>query len=61
MTDPLFQDDPYQKRCAAAVTGVTEDGGLILDRTVFYAAGADSLATPESCSGTAGAARSPWR
>src|SRR5919201_491267 len=37
-TDCLFRDDAYLKECGATVTGVTEAGGVILDRTVFYAA-----------------------
>src|SRR5215831_9312649 len=37
-TDCLFREDSYLKECSATVLGVTEAGGLILDRTVFYAA-----------------------
>jgi misacylated tRNA(Ala) deacylase len=37
-TDCLFRDDSYLKECSATVTGVTETGGVVLDRTVFYAA-----------------------
>jgi len=36
-TDCLFRDDSYLKDCAARVTAVTEQGGIVLDRTVFYA------------------------
>src|SRR5262245_36724045 len=36
-TDCLFRDDAYLKDCAATVVGVTDQGGLVLDRTVFYA------------------------
>ena len=39
MTEPLFRDDAYLKECAAVVTAVTPDGGIILDRTVLYAQG----------------------
>jgi misacylated tRNA(Ala) deacylase len=39
MSEALFRDDAYLKDCAATVTGVNERGGIILDRTVFYAAG----------------------
>ena len=35
MTEELFRDDGYQKECEATVTGVSE-GGIELDRTVFY-------------------------
>ena len=37
MTTLLFRDDAYQKSCAAEVVGVNERGGIVLDRTVFYA------------------------
>ncbi len=36
-TECLFRDDAYLKDCNAQVKAVTEDGGIILDRTVFYA------------------------
>ena len=38
-TEALFLEDAYAKTCAATVLGVTDDGGVILDRTVFYATG----------------------
>jgi misacylated tRNA(Ala) deacylase len=38
MTDPLFRADAYLDRCTATVTA-HEDGGLRLDRTVFYPTG----------------------
>jgi misacylated tRNA(Ala) deacylase len=34
----MFRDDSYLKECTATVVGVTESGGIVLDRTVFYAA-----------------------
>src|SRR5262245_11970417 len=37
-TECLFREDSYQKECRATVLGVTDAGGLLLDRTVFYAA-----------------------
>jgi misacylated tRNA(Ala) deacylase len=37
-TDCLFRDDSYLKQCEARVTAITEQGGIVLDRTVFYAA-----------------------
>lgn len=37
MTDLLFRDDAYQTECSAVVTGHTPEGGIIVDRTVFYA------------------------
>jgi misacylated tRNA(Ala) deacylase len=36
-TDPLFRDDSYLATAEAVVTGVNERGGILLDRTVFYA------------------------
>lgn len=39
MTEPLFRDDAYARSCTARVTGHTPEGGVLLDRTVFYATG----------------------
>jgi misacylated tRNA(Ala) deacylase len=36
-TDCLFRDDSYLKSCEARVVALTEQGGIVLDRTVFYA------------------------
>jgi len=36
-TDCLFREDSYLKACEARVVAVTEQGGIVLDRTVFYA------------------------
>jgi misacylated tRNA(Ala) deacylase len=36
-TECLFRDDSYLQKCAARVVAVTEQGGIVLDRTVFYA------------------------
>lgn len=36
-TDCLFREDSYLKGCDARVVAVTEQGGVVLDRTVFYA------------------------
>lgn len=33
----LFRDDAYQKETSAVVTAVTPEGGIVVDRTVFYA------------------------
>ncbi|MCW5699275.1 MAG: alanyl-tRNA editing protein [Rhodospirillales bacterium] len=38
MTEALFRDDSYRRDCEAVVVAVG-DGGIVLDRTVFYAAG----------------------
>jgi len=36
-TELLFRDDAYLRDCTATVIDVNEQGGIILDRTVFYA------------------------
>lgn len=36
-TQALFSEDPYQKTAEAKVIGVNERGGVLLDRTIFYA------------------------
>ena len=36
-TDCLFRDDSYLKSCDARVLALTEQGGIVLDRTVLYA------------------------
>jgi len=36
-TDCLFRKDAYLKSCEARVIALTEHGGIVLDRTVFYA------------------------
>lgn len=36
-TEALFRDDAYLKTAEAKIVGVTDAGGLLLDRTVFYA------------------------
>jgi misacylated tRNA(Ala) deacylase len=37
-TDCLFREDSYLKDCSATVVSLTETGGVVLDRTIFYAA-----------------------
>jgi misacylated tRNA(Ala) deacylase len=37
-TDCLFREDSYLQDCNAKVVSVTDAGGVVLDRTVFYAA-----------------------
>ncbi len=39
MTEDLFRQDSYLASCEATVTGVRDDGAIILDRTVFYPTG----------------------
>ncbi|RUW73809.1 MULTISPECIES: alanyl-tRNA editing protein [unclassified Mesorhizobium] len=36
-TEALFRDDAYLKASEAAVVAINERGGIILDRTIFYA------------------------
>jgi misacylated tRNA(Ala) deacylase len=36
-TDCLFREDSYLKECSATVVGITDQGGIVLDRTIFYA------------------------
>lgn len=36
-TECLFRDDSYLKVCEGRVVALTEQGGIVLDRTVFYA------------------------
>lgn len=37
MTEFLFRDDAYLQSTSANVTAITTSGGIVLDRTVFYA------------------------
>ena len=36
-TELLFRDDAYLRDCDATVVGLTDQGGIVLDRTVMYA------------------------
>jgi misacylated tRNA(Ala) deacylase len=38
MTEQLYRTDAYLRDCTARVLSVNERGGIVLDRTVFYAA-----------------------
>ena len=38
MTEQLYRIDAYLRDCTATVLAVNERGGIVLDRTVFYAA-----------------------
>ncbi|HUF44898.1 MAG TPA: alanyl-tRNA editing protein [Aestuariivirgaceae bacterium] len=37
MTELLYRSDAYARACEATVLAVTDRGGIVLDRTVFYA------------------------
>lgn len=39
MTKPLFLEDAYMRDAQAEVFAVTDEGGIILDETIFYATG----------------------
>ena len=39
MTEMLFRADPYLREARATVTAHTDEGGIILDRTIFYPTG----------------------
>lgn len=39
MTTPLFLEDPYLKTATATVVDHTDEGGVVLDRSLFYARG----------------------
>ncbi len=36
-TEPLFRDDAYLREAHAEVVAINERGGIVLDRTIFYA------------------------
>jgi misacylated tRNA(Ala) deacylase len=36
-TDCLFREDAYLTECRAEVVALTDQGGIVVDRTVFYA------------------------
>jgi misacylated tRNA(Ala) deacylase len=38
-TIPLFREDAYARECEATILALTPEGGIVLDRTVFYAQG----------------------
>lgn len=39
MTETLFRQDAYLRDATGTVTGITEEGGIILDRAIFYPTG----------------------
>ena len=38
-TEPIYFTDAYARDSAAKVTAITDEGGIVLDRTVFYPTG----------------------
>lgn len=39
MTELVFREDAYLRDLSARVTSITEEGGIVLDRTIFYPTG----------------------
>ena len=39
MTSPLFRQDAYLREAAGLVTGLTPEGGIVLDQSLFYPTG----------------------
>lgn len=39
MTQALYRTDPYLKEAEAVVTAITPEGGIVLDRAIFYPTG----------------------
>ncbi len=39
MTEMMFRTEPYLKEAEASVTAITPEGGIVLDRTIFYPSG----------------------
>lgn len=39
MTEPLFRDDAYLRESEARVVALTDRGGMVLDRSIFYPTG----------------------
>ena len=55
-TDCLFREDSYLKNCDAKVVAIEADGGIVLDRTVFYAASGGQPADRGTLTAPSGAA-----
>jgi misacylated tRNA(Ala) deacylase len=54
-TDCLFREDSYLKECDATVVAIEGNGGIVLDRTVFYAASGGQPADPGILTSASGA------
>jgi misacylated tRNA(Ala) deacylase len=55
-TDCLFREDSYLKKCDAKVVAIEANGGIVLDRTVFYAASGGQPADRGTLTAPSGAA-----
>jgi len=53
-TDCLFREDSYLKDCEARVVALTDQGGIVLDRTIFYATSGGQPGDTGSLTTTAG-------
>ncbi len=56
MTEQLFREDSYLKECEATVVG-SDDGAIVLDRTVFYPTGGGQPGDTGEISWDAGSVR----
>lgn len=39
MTEPLYRSDPYCRETMGTVSAITDEGGIVLDRSIFYPQG----------------------
>ena len=39
MTEPLYRSDPYCRETVGTVSAITDEGGIVLDRSIFYPQG----------------------
>ena len=56
MTEEVFRDDAYARRCTATVVAIEPGAGVVLDRTVFYPMGGGQPGDTGRLAGPDGAA-----